>query len=56
MVAHACTYRISLVKRKNYRLAKMIDSSRLPENEAMFKLGKKGLMDLDQEDSFLEEE
>ena len=50
VVAHASTYRIHLVKRKNFRLAKMVDSSRLPETEVMFKLGRKGLMDLDDSD------
>lgn len=55
IVAHASTYRISLQKRKNYRIAKMVDSSWLPSNEVVFKLAKRGVIGVDQEDLTEEE-
>ena len=55
IVAHASTYRISLLKRKNYRVAKMVDSSRLPANEVVFKLGRRGILEVDEEDLTSEE-
>jgi DNA repair protein RadA len=55
IVAHASTYRISLQKRKNYRIAKMVDSSRLPSNEVVFKLGKRGVIGVDELDYTAEE-
>ena len=50
VVGHSSTYRIYLSKRKNYRVAKMVDSSRIPVKEVPFKLGRKGLIDVDEED------
>lgn len=55
IVAHASTYRISLQKRKNYRIAKMVDSSRLPSNEVVFKLSKRGVIGVDETDFTAEE-
>jgi len=46
IVGHASTYRIYLRRgKKNSRVAKMIDSPNLPENEAVFFLTADGLKD-----------
>lgn len=50
VLAHASTFRIALQKRKNFRSAKMVDSSKLPSNEVMFKLGKRGVIEVDDPD------
>ena len=46
IVAHASTYRLYFRRgKKGSRVAKMIDSPNLPENEVMFFLGIKGITD-----------
>jgi DNA repair protein RadA len=46
IVGHASTYRIYLRKgKKGSRVAKMIDSPNLPENETIFFVGAKGITD-----------
>jgi len=46
IVGHASTYRIYLRKgKKNSRVAKMIDSPNLPDNECIFYVGSKGIVD-----------
>ena len=46
ILAHASTYRIYLRKgKKNARVAKMIDSPNLPENETIFFIAEGGLQD-----------
>jgi len=46
IVGHASTYRIYLRRgKKGSRVAKMIDSPNLPENETVFFLGNKGVTD-----------
>jgi DNA repair protein RadA len=46
ILAHASTYRIYLRKgKKNARVAKMIDSPNLPENECIFFIAESGLQD-----------
>jgi DNA repair protein RadA len=49
VLAHSSTYRISLRKRKNYRVATMVDSALLPVTQAMFKIARRGIVDLDYE-------
>ncbi len=50
IVAHASTYRIYLRRgKKNSRVAKMIDSPNLPENECVFFLSDRGVIDLEEE-------
>ncbi|MBS3073781.1 DNA repair and recombination protein RadA [Candidatus Pacearchaeota archaeon] len=47
IVAHASTYRLYLRRgKKNSRVAKMIDSPNLPENECVFFLSDKGVVDV----------
>ncbi|MDO9579890.1 MAG: DNA repair and recombination protein RadA [Bacteroidales bacterium] len=47
IVAHASTYRLYLRRgKKNSRVAKMIDSPHLPENECVFFLSDKGVVDV----------
>ncbi len=54
IVGHASTYRLYFRRgKKGSRVAKMIDSPNLPENETIFFLGNKGVTD---EDSGTEEE
>jgi len=46
IVGHASTFRIYLRRgKKGSRVAKMIDSPNLPENEAIFFVHEKGLSD-----------
>ena len=46
IVGHASTYRIYLRRgKKGCRVAKLIDSPNLPENETMFFLSQKGVSD-----------
>ena len=46
IVGHASTYRIYLRRGKQgSRVAKLIDSPNLPENEVMFFLTEKGIQD-----------
>src|SRR4030043_1721976 len=48
IVGHASTYRLYLRRGKQgSRVAKLIDSPNLPENEAVFFLSEKGLGDLE---------
>jgi len=55
IVGHASTYRIYLRRgKKGSRVAKMIDSPNLPENETIFFLGSKGVTD-EETDSAAEE-
>ena len=50
IVGHASTYRLYLRRgKKNSRVAKMIDSPNLPENETVFFITKDGLKDIEQE-------
>ena len=56
IVAHSTSCRVYFRKRKNYRLATMMDSAMLPNSEVMFKLGKRGIMDIDEEDDNSEPE
>ena len=52
IVAHASTFRVRLVKKKNNRVAKMEDSSKLPARQVPFKLGVKGVIDIDEDDEW----
>ncbi len=46
IVGHACTYRIYLRRgKKDSRVAKLIDSPNLPDNEAIFVITEKGVSD-----------
>ena len=46
IVGHASTYRLYLRRsKKNSRVAKLIDSPNLPDNECIFYVGKKGVSD-----------
>jgi DNA repair protein RadA len=47
IVGHASTYRIYLRRgKKDSRVAKLIDSPNLPDNETVFMLTEKGLTDI----------
>ena len=46
VMAHACTHRIYIRKKSNTRIAKVIDSPYLPENEASFIITEKGIEDI----------
>jgi DNA repair protein RadA len=47
IVGHASTYRIYLRRgKKDSRVAKLIDSPNLPDNETVFMITEKGLMDI----------
>ena len=47
IVAHNSTYRVYLRRgKKNTRVAKMVDSPNLPENEAVFMVDEKGIRDV----------
>lgn len=51
IVAHASTYRLYLRRgKKNSRVAKMIDSPNLPENECVFFLSDAGIIDVEDEE------
>jgi len=46
IVGHASTYRVYLRRgKKGSRVAKLIDSPNLPENETMFFVTEKGVVD-----------
>ena len=48
IVGHACTYRIYLRRgKKDARVAKLIDSPDLPDNETIFMIDTKGLRDVE---------
>jgi len=48
IVGHACTYRIYLRRgKKDSRVAKLIDSPNLPDNETVFMIETAGLRDID---------
>jgi DNA repair protein RadA len=48
IVGHACTYRIYLRRgKKDSRVAKLIDSPNLPDNETVFMIEKDGLHDVE---------
>jgi DNA repair protein RadA len=47
VVAHASTYRIYLRKgKKGTRVAKLVDSPNLPEDEAVFQVESSGIKDI----------
>jgi len=46
VMAHACTHRVYLRKKGDTRVAKVIDSPYLPENEAQFIITEKGVEDI----------
>lgn len=56
VLSHATYSRIWLKKRKLYRTAVLVDSACLPAGEAMFKIAKRGVVDIDEEEQLKEEE
>ena len=52
ILAHACTHRILLRRSKlNLRIARVLDSPKLPEASAMFQINSKGIDDVNEKDS-----
>ena len=50
IVGHASTYRLYLRRgKKSSRVAKLIDSPNLPDNECIFYIGEKGVIDEEKE-------
>jgi DNA repair protein RadA len=54
ITGHGTGTRILLVKRGVNRIAKLIDSPKLPSSEAVYTIGKRGVMDLKEDEGELE--